>query len=310
MKDLIAKINSRIHPLIWVLLIYTALMLLFGHYKVYLYEDEVLSYTAANYHSPNKGVRFDLSDRTMYDASDILDSITVSAGERFDYANVVKNTSYDPHPPLFLFLLHTFSSIFPGMFSPWFALAINLLFGIFALISIYLTVIELTSSRSFSVYAALVFACLGGFINISDYLRMYVMLMAFTLTLLLLYLKLLKRLAECDIGLKGFITVILTAVFGTLTQYYFLVFAFYAALIFECICIKRKRYKTALFHAVSYIISGAAVLALFPSIIWQMTQSHSATASFELGSPVELVRRVYQMFILINIELFSGQPQH
>ncbi len=307
MKNLIEKINSRIHPLIWVLLIYTLIMLLFGHYKVYLYEDEVLSYTAANYHSPNKGVRFDLSDRTMYDASDILNAITVSAGERFDYANVVKNTSYDPHPPLFLFFLHTFSSFFPGVFSVWYALAINIIFGIFVLVSIYLIVNELTSSKSFAVFSALVFACLGAFINISDYLRMYVMLMASTLGLLFLYIRLLKKIKTGDISLKDFAVLIITAVFGTLTQYYFIVFAFYAAFFFELLSIRYKRYKTALYHAAAYIISGIAVVALFPSIIWQMTKSHSATASFELGSPLELLKRVYQMFILVNLELFNGR---
>ena len=224
MKNILNKLNSVIHPLIWVLIVYTAIMLLFGHYKVYLYEDEVLSYTAANYHSPNKGVRFDFSDRTMYDASDILDAITVSKDERFDYANVVKNTSYDPHPPLFLFLLHTISSLFPGKFSVWFALTINITFGIFTLVILYFLAKELSGSRNFSVFVSLIYACLNAFINISDYLRMYVMLGTFTLLLLLQYLKLLNVESGSRLSTKQLIPLILTTVFGTLTQYYFLVF--------------------------------------------------------------------------------------
>ncbi|XME01074.1 hypothetical protein QYZ88_010130 [Lachnospiraceae bacterium C1.1] len=308
MKNIINKINSRIPAIIWVLLIYTAIMLFFGHYKIYLYEDEVLSYTAANYHSPNKGVRFDLSDRTMYDASDIMDAITVSEGERFDYSNVVKNTSYDPHPPLFLFLLHTFSSLFPGVFSVWYGLAINIIFGLMTLFTLYLLAKEISGSKVFSVFVSLVFACLEAFVNISDYLRMYVMLGFFTLLLLLQYVKLLKKPAdEKKPDLKAFAFLILTTVLGTLTQYYFLVFAFYAAFFYEIVCLKRKQFKTALIHALSYLISGGLVLLLFPSIIWQMTQSHSATASFELGSPTELISRVYQMFVLLNLELFNGR---
>ena len=68
------------------------------------------------------------SRRQMYDA--FMDYFTVQRGHEFDYATVWKNQSEDVHPPLYYVFVHTISSFFPGSFSKWFGLAVNILFYI------------------------------------------------------------------------------------------------------------------------------------------------------------------------------------
>ena len=74
-----------------VLLLFAALSLIFGINKAYLYEDEVLSYTAAN---SLEGLRPHMENNTMYDASFVQKAVTASREHRFDYKNVMKNADF------------------------------------------------------------------------------------------------------------------------------------------------------------------------------------------------------------------------
>lgn len=108
------KMKNKI-PLLAVLLLFTCIFFLFGHYKAYLYEDEVLSYTAANCQD---GMRPALPvNRIVNGAEFVNNAVAVQPQSRFDFANAIANTSKDPHPPVYLLMLHFVCSLFPGIFS-------------------------------------------------------------------------------------------------------------------------------------------------------------------------------------------------
>lgn len=66
------------------------------------------------------------------DGSDFREFLTVEAGEHFAYQSVYDNNTYDAHPPLFYFLLHTVCSLFPGVYSPWLGIVMNIVLMVFA----------------------------------------------------------------------------------------------------------------------------------------------------------------------------------
>lgn len=67
----------------------------------------------------------DTRTTTWVSGQDYIDYLAVSDSNTFNYASVYYNQRGDVHPPLYYILLHTVCSIFQGLFSKWFGLAVN-----------------------------------------------------------------------------------------------------------------------------------------------------------------------------------------
>ena len=73
---------------------------------------------------------------------DYYDEFIVMPGEGFRYGLVKQIQSWDVHPPVYYWVLHTVSSLFQGTFSKWTGLGINLAFhGLSLWLLWYLTVL-------------------------------------------------------------------------------------------------------------------------------------------------------------------------
>ena len=71
---------------------------------------------------------------------DYYDEFRVLKGEGFRYGLVKQVQSWDVHPPMYYWVLHTVCSLFPGTFTKWTGLGINLIFhGISLWLIMYLT---------------------------------------------------------------------------------------------------------------------------------------------------------------------------
>ena len=71
---------------------------------------------------------------------DYYDEFRVLKGEGFRYGLVKQIQSWDVHPPMYYWVLHTVCSMFPGTFTKWTGLGINLIFhGILLWLIMYLT---------------------------------------------------------------------------------------------------------------------------------------------------------------------------
>ena len=71
---------------------------------------------------------------------DYYDEFRVLKGEGFRYGLVKQIQSWDVHPPMYYWVLHTVCSMFPGTFTKWTGLGINLIFhGISLWLIMYLT---------------------------------------------------------------------------------------------------------------------------------------------------------------------------
>lgn len=77
---------------------------------------------------------------------DYYDEFRVLKGEGFRYGLVKQVQSWDVHPPMYYWVLHTVCSLFPGTFTKWTGLGINLVFhGISLWLIMYLTQLLLTA---------------------------------------------------------------------------------------------------------------------------------------------------------------------
>ncbi len=289
-------------PILSVMLLYLILTLIFGHYKAYLYEDEVLSYTAAN---SQEGMRPSFAVNEITDGKKFVqDAVAASKDHRFDFGNAAKNTSSDPHPPLYLFLLHGISSLFPGIFSKWFGIVINLLFGLMTLYYLYKTTEKITGSVFAAAIASIIYATSLGMLHQTVFLRMYMMLQAFTMCLTKQYVELITE--KAGLTKKRVSSILLTVIIGTMTHYYFLIYAFFSAAFYSLKLLKERDFKELARHVSIYLASGICVVLLFPSIIWQITGSDVGSESFEGRTPGLILHRARTMLSLMNIDLFGG----
>ncbi len=301
------------------IIIFAAIFMYYGHYKAYLYEDEVLSYTAAN---SRDGMRPSLPINRIADGGEFVrKAVAVEPEARFDFSNAVKNTSEDPHPPLYLLLLHFVSSLFPGVFSKWYGLSINLIFGAATVIFLFFAGEELFKGEIFdgeggpavpASVVAFIYVISLGFMNQLMNLRMYVLLQAFTTLLTLQYLKLLnkedgKTSGNALFGKKESLFLILNLLLGVMSHYYFLIFAFYEAAIFTVILLIRKDFRSAIFHVASCFLAGLLTLLIFPPIIWQLTSSDVGEESFGSRNLLEIARRIRAMTSFVSSEIYGGQ---
>lgn len=210
---------------VFILLLALQLLTIFyyGSRKEGFHEDEYYSY-----YSTNRTAGLYEPDREWVDRDSIRNEFVVLPGEEFNYGMVAEMQSWDVHPPLFYFLLHTVCSFFPGIFSKWFGIGVNMAafvlnFGLLLWLAYMIT--------GQNKWLTLVIMFVYGFnpIIISGvmFIRMYEWLTVFVLLCACLHV---RAIIRNDSGVKHFL-IPLAAVnyLGFLTQYYYIIFLFFMA---------------------------------------------------------------------------------
>ncbi len=241
-----------------------ALALFFCVNKQGFFLDELYSYGLSNSVVSGDiihlGVENTLSPKALF-----LDYLTVNAGEGFSYWPVIKNQIQDVHPPLYYLLLHTLSSFFPGSFSKWQGLGLNLCFYLGSLVLFYALAGKIFKKEAWVLGALACYGLLPATLSNVIYIRMYVLLTFFTLLLAWLHVKFLQK-PHIPYGAGIFLTMAL----GYCTQYYFVITAFYFGLASTWYFWRKKRGRDFMMYALS--MGGGLLfgLALFPYIFSQL----------------------------------------
>ncbi|MCR4890610.1 MAG: glycosyltransferase family 39 protein [Lachnospiraceae bacterium] len=299
---MIKKSFGRYLPLIAVLAAYLFLLLYLGSYKLYLYEDEVLSYTSAN---SETGMYIELESDKWYDGSLVQNAVTAMPGETFHYANTLKNSFADNHPPLHTLLVHTACSFFPGRFSKWYGLSVNIIAGLFLLIVLYqigLLIFDGRRMPSCAFLLSLVFSL--GFTDTLLTIRNYTLLMLGCSIYMLLHLKALK---ENRVDRRFFLLLFCSAVFGMMCHYYFLTVAFYISAFFCLRQLFQKHFRDFGIYVVTMVLAGIATILILPDIISDIFFSQSGSGNFALRNMGELINRFKTTYLIINQDIFFGR---
>ena len=132
------KTVKRLYP--WLICILPVMIAIYCCIiKSGFYVDEYYSYGFANSSQGFSLIQvFDgnLVNRVITQ-NDLRDYIIAEPEETFTYGYILDNCAQDMTPPLYYCILHTICSFFPGEFSKWFGLCINLFAFLIILLGLY-----------------------------------------------------------------------------------------------------------------------------------------------------------------------------
>lgn len=285
------------------LLLQMAVLLYYGGRKAGFHEDELYTY-----YSSNKTAGLFVNDRQWTLRDEIRNDFVVLKGEQFRYDVVWQMQSWDVHPPLYYFVFHTVCSLFPGVFSKWLGIAVNL----FAYAGSYL----------FLAYASYTAVCCGGtaqcqgedgrkqekaqilsfltclFWGFSGavvsgvlFIRMYQLLTLFVLLCLSLHL---RAVFKQDFRIRSFLLPLAVTVFlGFLTQYYYIIFHFFLGAGFCIYLLRRKKIRELFSYAAACAIGLLAALIYYPPALSHIFRGYRGTeAVSEFGNASNTLDRL------------------
>lgn len=273
--------------------------------------DEVFSYISSTSEGGYKGICF-LNDQTWYDGSYFQNALTATGEERFNYNMVVENQSMDTHPPLYYLLLNFVASLFPGQFSRWFGIGLNIFLMFFVWIGLYLLLQYFLHKRALSIFFSTLFCCSYLAFSMVLFIRMYVLLMAICLFQTWYHLKLYDQIqAHSSFPFrthwKAYISLSLLTICGAWTHYYSIIFQGLISCLFCVVLLFHKKRDDMLRYIGCMILSALLYLLLYPACINHLFfkyRGRDAVHKFLEGS--SLLGEVSEMFNSYNESQYHG----
>lgn len=272
--------------------------------------DEIYSFGLSNSH-----YKPFLDSHERHDASPekvspnyYKDYLTVSDDERFDYGSVIYNQEHDVHPPLYYIILHTVCSFFPGEFSKWFGIAVNIAFFILTMLFLWLTVRLLTTNKILHITCIALYGLSTGAVCSVIYIRMYMLLTMFVTIYAYIHVKMIvKRSARTnDLVLLSVVTFL-----GFYTQYYFIIFAFLMSLAYFSFLCLSKQWTKARNYTIAMAVPLVAMLVVYPYAYTTILGINNSVdgfnhAQYAANSSNQLLSSMREFAHFLNMELFSN----
>ena len=196
------------------------------------------------------------------------DYVTVDNGDRFQYFSVYFNVKDDNHPPLHFMLLHTMSSLFPGVVAPFLGDMINI-FAILGCIFCFFRLGELLEAyemipsgcgKVWGISAGILYGISVGGIRTALLIRMYGLVTFWCVLLFYLHI---KKWLEQGFGSRNKLLIMVTML-GFWTQYFFLFYCLALAAVTVVLLIVRKRIPELKRYIRTMLTAAVIGVALFP----------------------------------------------
>lgn len=255
------------------LLLQLAVLLYYGSRKAGFHEDEFYSY-----YSTNKTAGLFVNDRQWQERDSYRNDFVVLPGERFRYGVVAQMQSWDVHPPLYYFILHTVCSLFPGVFSKWLGIAVNVIAFIpcfFLLRYLVYATMKQEKQASFLAFAVCLFWGFGAaVISGVMFIRMYQWLTLFILLCACLHV---RAMEKQDFGIRFLLPLGITVYLGFLTQYYYIVFHIFMGAGFCFLLLKNKKIRELLAYAMTCAAGLGAAIVSYPASMAHIFRGYRGT---------------------------------
>lgn len=272
------RIYSFLFLLVWCLQMLTAVY--FCCQKQGFHEDEFYTY----YSTARTNGLF-VEDGAWMEREDYFNEFVVLKGQRFQYGLVRLVQSWDVHPPVYYWIFHTVCSFFPGRFSKWFGLGINLAaFGL-SLFLLRILAMKITGrNEKLSLLVCLFYGFTPAVMSSVVFIRMYALLVVFVYLCAILHIGVVQSRADRLPFFKFLLPLMIITYLGFLTQYYYFIFLFFMGFAFCLYLLWRDR---NLWNCIRYGGSQAVVFVLayltYPSWPGQMFRGQrgaQATSNF------------------------------
>ena len=252
--------------------------LFWGTQKQGMFLDEIYTYGLSNgyytpfpYNIPEDG---DLVNKT-FTQDELQDYLSVQKDDAFQFDSVYYNQTQDVHPPLYYMIFHFVSSVFQGKYSKWIGLGINLILYLCMGLILYKLGELIFKNKTASVWTVLVYGLSWGGLSTMLMIRMYTLLTLLTVVFAYFVIRLYEKEKEKIIfyPLVG-----LTLFLGMLTQYYFVIFAFFLSAVYCLNKLKKRKFKQVAGYAVS---AGAGLLCFY--LVWPAVTKHLTSDGYVSG---------------------------
>ena len=271
---------SRLCVLVFAILLIAQIgvMAHWGARKQGAHKDEIFTFYQTNGDALRRMyLANDFLDRWM-PASAFRDGITLKAQNRFDFINTYKKSEMNTaHPPLYFLTYHFAASFFPDQFSFWLGIGLNMLYFIGC--SLFLLHISrlLIKDGWMSLIPCLFWGFSAAAVNGVTFIRMYMMMTFMCLGVTYFIARLIisgfsaRRLA----GAAAF------TLLGTLTQYYFLIYAFFLSAFYFFLLIRRRDIKNLVKFTAAMALALLASALCYPSIFQNILSDHRGLEAME-----------------------------
>ncbi len=275
----------------------------YANQKQGYYVDEIYTMELANhYYEPF------LTSREKYyeewhDAQYYQDSL-IPKENIFEYGSVIYNQSRDVHPPLYYLIYHTVSSFLPITISKWIGISINIVFFFISSILLYAISKRFFECRSIQLLPNILWGFSVAAVSSVMYIRMYVLLTATVLFFVWTYL---RYVYNKELTKKGILMILISTYLGSMTQYYFLIFAFLFTGTECLIRIIRKEYSNCWRYGITNALAVILVFITFPAAYQHIFQGYRGKEAFSNISKSEVViRNIKAYYDEIIHQLFGG----
>ena len=229
-----------------------------------------------SYYSSNVTSGLIPTDNAWMNSEEIRNEFMVTDGMGFEYGMVKLMQTYDVHPPLYYFVLHTVCSLTKNIFSLWQGLGINLFFFLLTILMIWKVSDLIGENQYINIFAVALYGFSPANISGVTFIRMYMMLTFMCMVSIYIHIRALKR---GEYGWKNlYLPVLISTFLGFMTHYYFAVFMFFtAAYVSIFLFIKKETRKQAFYYAASVIIGMALVVLVYPSCLGHIFRGYRGT---------------------------------
>lgn len=251
-------------------------LIYYGNRKAGFHEDEFYSY-----YTTNKTAGLFVEDRTWQERDDFRNDFVVLENERFRYNIVKQMQSWDVHPPFYYYLLHTVCSFFPGVFSKWLGISVNMAAFIpcfFLLFSIVKNIVEDEKNKDKAEDLAFLVCLFWGFsaavVSGVMFIRMYQWLTLFLLFLTWLHVKAWKR---DKFGVWFYLPLLVTVFLGFMTQYYYIIFHIFLGAGFCLLLLRNKKIKELFCYGFSCAVGLLLAIVYYPACLSHIFRGYRGT---------------------------------
>lgn len=301
-KQNILKDAEKRKRLLWggafllLLLLQLLLLIYYGSRKSGFHEDEFYSY-----YSTNKTAGLFVNDREWIDRDSYRNEFVVLPGEQFRYGIVKQMQSWDVHPPLYYYILHTVCSLFPGVFSKWLGIAVNLTAFVPCFFLLAGIVYEIAGKEEKGARLAFLTCLLWGgsaaVISGVMFIRMYQWMTLFVLLCAWLHVRAVRKQ---KFGLSFLIPVGVTVFLGFLTQYFYMVFHFFLGAAFCVYLLSRKKIRVLLSYGAACVLAFGLAVLYYPASMSHIFRGYRGTEAMgefaDTGNTLERLQFFTELF--------------
>ena len=232
---------------------------------------------------------------------------TVTDGSLFSrLLTVYANQANDVHPPLYYLLLNLVCSFFPGTYSDWYPFVVNLAFLLLSCVMLY-RIARRFGGEALALSAVALYGLSCGFVSTAVLFRMYAALTFFCCWALLCHLRLLEEGWRASRGTAC--QLVLVNVLGFYTQYYFIIYSVFLALVSLVSMLVCRRGKSALRYLGLMLLAVCVSLVIWPVSVYHIFGGYRGTEAFANANLAQFAQHLNEYASILSGALLGGSKK-